>query len=179
MSIKSTYLPLCFLSILLTRNFIKLDISIAVTSLNSLIKQFQRMKTDMNHFETLTDSALLSKIDKLFVCSVDKYITLSQLMIVRNQLSDKSSVLEELINLSFSWNSGLCTQFATQITFQWAQTVSISMSVIFAEDANQKHVEMCKKWVKTDLQTLNLMNFSEIIKEVYSLCKRLWWILTA
>jgi len=34
------------------------------------------MKTDMNHFETLADSALLSKIDKLFVCNVNEYITL-------------------------------------------------------------------------------------------------------
>jgi hypothetical protein len=156
----------------LTRNFAKLDISIAVTSPDSLIKQFQRMKTDTDRSGTLADPALLSKIDKLFACGVGEYIALPQLVVVGDQSSGKSSVLEGLTNLPFPRDSGLCTRFATQITFRRAQNASISVSVIPAGDADQEHVETCKKWAKTGLQALDSTNFSEIMKEVYSPCQR-------
>lgn len=65
----------------------------------------------------LADPSLLSKIDKLFACGVGEYIALPQLVVVGDQSSGKSSVLEGLTNLPFPRDSGLCTRFATQIIF--------------------------------------------------------------
>lgn len=42
------------------------------------------MKTDTDRFEILADSALLSKINKLFACGVGEYIALPQLVVVGN-----------------------------------------------------------------------------------------------
>jgi len=66
----------------------------------------------------LADPALLVKIDQLFACNVGEYINLPQLVVVGDQSSGKSSVLEGLTKLKFPRNSGLCTRFATQIIFR-------------------------------------------------------------
>ena len=58
---------------------------------------------------TLTDPALLDKIDKLFACNMGEYISLPQLVVVGDQSSGKSSVLEGLTQLPFPCDSGLCT----------------------------------------------------------------------
>ena len=57
----------------------------------------------------LTDPTLLDKINKLFACNVGEYISLPQLVVVGNQSSGKSSVLEGLTQLLFPRDSGLCT----------------------------------------------------------------------
>lgn len=130
------------------------------------------METNMDRFGTLADPALMSKIDKLFICGVGEYIALPQLVVVGDQSSGKSSILEGLTNLPFPRDSGLCTRFATQITFRRAQNASISVFIIPAGDANQEHIETCKKWAKTGLQALDSTNFSEIMNEVCSPCQR-------
>lgn len=66
----------------------------------------------------LADPALLDKIDQLFACNVGEYIDLPQLVVVGDQSSGKSSILEGLTKLKFPRNSGLCTRFATQILFR-------------------------------------------------------------
>ena len=129
-----------------------------------------RATSDMNSNEhtpgTLTDPILLSKIDKLFACGVGEYIALPQLVVVGDQSSGKSSVLEGLTNLPFPRDSGLCTRFAAQIIFQRSQESNISVSVIPAPGASQEHMEATKKWKKTNLKTLDPASFSEIMKEV-------------
>jgi GTPase SAR1 family protein len=67
---------------------------------------------------TLADPELLEKMDQLFACNIGEYVNLPQLVVVGDQSSGKSSVLEGLTKLSFPRNSGLCTRFATQIIFQ-------------------------------------------------------------
>ena len=116
----------------------------------------------------LADPSLLSKIDKLFACGVGEYIALPQLVVVGDQSSGKSSVLEGLTNLPFPRDSGLCTRFATQIIFQRSQESNISVSIIPATGASQEHVEATKEWKKPNLKTLDPTPFSEIMKEVCS-----------
>lgn len=115
---------------------------------------------------SLADPLLLGKIDKLFACGVGDYIALPQLVVVGDQSSGKSSVLEGLTNLPFPRDSGLCTRFATQITFRRDQKTSISVSIIAAPGATQEHVAATQKWVKTGLKALDAMSFKEIMSEV-------------
>lgn len=114
----------------------------------------------------LADPFLLGKIDKLFACGVGDYIALPQLVVVGDQSSGKSSVLEGLTNLPFPRDSGLCTRFATQITFRRAQETSISVSIIPASGSSQEHVALTRAWGKTDMKELDAKSFLKIMFEV-------------
>jgi hypothetical protein len=63
----------------------------------------------------MADPVLLNKIDKLFASGVGEYVSLPQLIVVGDQSSGKSSVLEGLIGLPFPRDSELCTRtYATR-----------------------------------------------------------------
>jgi hypothetical protein len=114
----------------------------------------------------LADPVLLEKIDKLFACNVGDYIDLPQLVVVGDQSSGKSSVLEGLTGLPFPRDSGLCTRFATQITFRRAAAESVTVSIIPSKDASTEHAEKTQRWVKADLQSLDAKSFADIMVEV-------------
>jgi GTPase SAR1 family protein len=57
-------------------------------------------------------------------------IRLFQLVVVGDQSSGKSSVLEGLTELPFSRDSTLCTRFATQIVFRRAEQESVTVYII-------------------------------------------------
>ncbi|KKZ61650.1 hypothetical protein EMCG_03835 [[Emmonsia] crescens] len=79
-------------------------------------------------------------------------IDLPQLIVVGDQSSSKSSVLEGLIKLPFPHNSGLCTKFTTQIIFRRAFiTTSIAVSIISKIGADPEYVQKLKEW-RADLQ---------------------------
>jgi hypothetical protein len=95
-----------------------------------------------NHTTTtsgLADPHLLDKIDRLFECGVGKYVSLPQLVVVGDQSSGKSSVLEGVTGLPFPRDSGLCTRFATQITFRRDAVESISVSITPPKHATPQH----------------------------------------
>lgn len=114
----------------------------------------------------LVSSSLLDKIDKLFECKVGEHVDLPQLVVVGNQSSGKSSVLEALTELPFPRDSGLCTRFATQITFRRSAETKISASIIPAKNSPAEYSERLKAWQKTNLQALDAVSFGEIMKEV-------------
>ncbi|KAI9684586.1 MAG: hypothetical protein M1822_005674 [Bathelium mastoideum] len=113
----------------------------------------------------MADPALLDKIDKLFACNVGEHIDLPQLVVIGDQSSGKSSVLEGLTELPFPRDSGLCTRFATQITFRRAPTESINVSILASADATPEHAEKVKGW-HMDVQKLDAPAFAGIMKEV-------------
>ena len=114
----------------------------------------------------MVSSTLLEKIDKLFACGVGEYVALPQLVVVGDQSSGKSSVLEGLTGLPFPRDSTLCTRFATQITFQRCPERGISASIIPADNSAQDYRDKVKEWSKTGLGDLNPTSFAEIMKEV-------------
>lgn len=79
--------------------------------------------------------------------------------------SGKSSVLEGLTNLPFPRDHGLCTRFATQITFRRAREKSMAISLIPSNDASPDHAEKLRAWKKDDFDLLEGSKFSETIKE--------------
>lgn len=114
----------------------------------------------------LTDPGLLDRIDKLFACGVGQYIALPQLVVVGDQSSGKSSVLEGLTDLPFPRDSGLCTRFATQITFRRTFELMISVSIIPSKNASLEHKQKIQAWGKSDLKDLDKKSFGDIMNEV-------------
>jgi len=116
----------------------------------------------------LVDSSLLEKIDGLFACNAGDYVDLPQLVVVGQQSSGKSSVLEGLTGLPFPRDSGLCTRFATQITFRRASTSKIAASIIPAKDSSDEHQEKMRDWGKKELGSLDMVSFAGIMTEVFT-----------
>ena len=117
----------------------------------------------------LADPDLLEKIDQLFACNIGEYIDLPQLVVVGDQSSGKSSVLEGLTKLSFPRDSGLCTRFATQIIFQRKGNFvgrEISASLIPAPDLDTDEEQKLRDWNATGLQALSVEGFAHMMREV-------------
>ena len=117
----------------------------------------------------LSDPTLLDKIDKLFACNVGEYISLPQLVVVGDQSSGKSSVLEGLTQLPFPRDSGLCTRFATQIIFRRSKEHSIrtiTASVLPGSDASPEKAAVLKDWTWSKVGTFDPSEFSVVLNEV-------------
>jgi len=80
--------------------------------------------------------------------------------------SGKSSVLEGLTGLAFPRNMGLCTRFATQITFRRAPVQSTTVSIIPAADADLEHSEKLRAWKADQDEALDTVTFERILNEV-------------
>ncbi|POR31830.1 Interferon-induced GTP-binding protein Mx1 [Tolypocladium paradoxum] len=86
----------------------------------------------------LGNQAMLTKIDKLRELNVGSMIPLPQLVVVGDQSSGKSSVLESLTGFSFPRATGLGTRYATQITCCRDAITSVVISIIPRPDANEE-----------------------------------------
>ncbi|KAF4629777.1 hypothetical protein G7Y89_g8365 [Cudoniella acicularis] len=116
---------------------------------------------------TLADQAMLDKIDRLFACNVGHYIDLPQIVVVGDQSSGKSSVLEGLTNLPFQRDSGLCTRFATRITFRRSPVQRIEISIIPGKHSSSQHAEHVRRWAPADVRNLDQKAFTDIMLEVH------------
>lgn len=78
----------------------------------------------------LGNQSLLDKIDRLRELNVGTLVPLPQLVVVGDQSSGKSSVLESLTGFAFPRATTLCTRYATQITCRREAQRSVSISII-------------------------------------------------
>lgn len=113
----------------------------------------------------LGEPAMLEKVDKLFACGVGDLVNLPQIVVVGDQSSGKSSVLEGLIKKPLPRDSGLCTRFATQIVFRRATEERVRVSIVPSLDSSQEHRSETEAWGK-DVVDLNTQVFSDIIRDV-------------
>lgn len=79
--------------------------------------------------------------------------------------SGKSSVLEGLTDLPFPRDSGLCTRFATHITFRRNASAGVSVSILPTANSQPKHAEKLRKYQR-NLETLDQTTFAEILGQV-------------
>ena len=79
---------------------------------------------------------------------------------------DQSSVLEGLTDLPFPRDSGLCTRFATQITFRRDPIKKINVSIIPGPNASEQHSAAVGAFAKSDLKHLDPDSFATIMREV-------------
>ncbi|KYG40858.1 hypothetical protein M433DRAFT_8419 [Acidomyces richmondensis BFW] len=115
----------------------------------------------------LGDTLMLERIDKLFACGVGELIDLPQIVVVGDQSSGKSSVLEGLIRKPLPRDNGLCTRFATQIIFRRAAKEAVSVAIIADRNASVDHRTRVESWTKDNLTSLDADTFSEIMTEVH------------
>ncbi|KAK4181009.1 P-loop containing nucleoside triphosphate hydrolase protein [Triangularia setosa] len=92
----------------------------------------------------LASPKLLLKIDKLRERNIGKHVPLPQLVVVGDQSSGKSSLLESLTGIPFPRDVGLCTRYATQITQRRDNSTHVNITIIpgpRSTDEHKSHVE--------------------------------------
>jgi GTPase SAR1 family protein len=122
----------------------------------------------------LGDPVLLDKIDQLLACNVGEHISLPQLVVVGDQSSGKSSVLEALTKLPFPRDSGLCTRFATQIVFRRSSGTRgrrITISINPSAQGDAARIAQLQEWKTADVENLDSTSFSRIMSEVRYSCQ--------
>ncbi|KAL2173145.1 P-loop containing nucleoside triphosphate hydrolase protein [Thermothelomyces heterothallicus CBS 202.75] len=79
--------------------------------------------------------ALLDTIDSLREIHVGDLVDLPQIIVVGDQSSGKSSVLEAISRVRFPVDGDLCTRFATELILRRANEVAVNVSIQFADHA--------------------------------------------
>ncbi|KAK3382335.1 P-loop containing nucleoside triphosphate hydrolase protein [Lasiosphaeria ovina] len=102
-------------------------------------KQVELTSNKHEQPETFMSEALLQKIDRLREMNIGKHVPLPQLVVVGDQSSGKSSLLESLTGIPFPSQSGLCTRYATQITQRRGSQSRVNISIIPGSDASEAH----------------------------------------
>ncbi|KAF9870377.1 dynamin family protein [Colletotrichum karsti] len=106
---------------------------------------------------------LLDKIDKLRELGISKQVALPQLVVVGDQSSGKSSVLESLTGYYFPRSVGLCTRHATEIICRREPSSSIVVT-IHPFDASTERANLAKDF-RHVLQDLKGEEFAEVLRE--------------
>ncbi|KUI54190.1 Interferon-induced GTP-binding protein Mx1 [Cytospora mali] len=112
----------------------------------------------------LGNQILLDKIDRLRELNVGTIVSLPQLVVVGDQSSGKSSVLESLTGFSFPRAAGLCTRYATQITCRRELQRSVSITIIPRPDANDFVKQRLRKFHRY-VDAIDGQDFAEIFGE--------------
>jgi hypothetical protein len=135
-------------------------------------------------FESRELIRLFEIIDKLRECGVSEDISLPQvspvpisalppdtnppqLVVVGDQSSGKSSVLEALTGIPFPVASTLCTRFATQINFRRTAHESVVITILPAKDTEPSRAGFLKAFNRK-VKALTPEVFSDVLAEVSS-----------
>lgn len=87
----------------------------------------------LSQLNTTEAKALHDIGDSLSACGVGRIVNLPQIIVVGEQSSGKSSVLEAISHVRFPVEGGLCTRFATELVLRPAEETRVDVSVKFAE----------------------------------------------
>ncbi|TGO47263.1 hypothetical protein BCON_0286g00060 [Botryotinia convoluta] len=98
--------------------------------------------------DTMIKLGFIDELKKLF--AINELLNLPQLVVIGDQSSGKSSVLQAITRLSFPVDDGLCTRFPTEVSLQRASEDALEISItkpVRALDApNQSPAQ--KKWLE-------------------------------
>jgi hypothetical protein len=87
----------------------------------------------------LASPTLLRKIDQLRAKNAGTHVSLPQLVVVGDQSSGKSSLLENITGIPFPRDAGLCTRYATQITSRRDDKSLVEVTIIPGPNASEEH----------------------------------------
>jgi GTPase SAR1 family protein len=89
----------------------------------------------LDELNTAEAISLHNLIDTLGACGVGEIVDLPLIIVVGEQSSGKSSVLEAISRVRFPIASGVCTRFATEIVLRKADQSHVDVSICFADRA--------------------------------------------
>ncbi|KAK2035020.1 interferon-induced GTP-binding protein Mx1 [Colletotrichum zoysiae] len=119
-------------------------------------------EADIATSESLGDDTYSRTIDKLRELGIADLVSLPQLVVVGDQSSGKSSVLESVTGFAFPRAPELCTRYATQITCRRDDSESIHVSIIPSQDSNDDRKERLRAFVcsvkKDDVALANVFS---------------------
>lgn len=110
------------------------------------------MSTDVSlgyDFEDNETRAQLELIDDLRKVGVSDHIGLPQLVVVGDQSTGKSSVLQAVTDIPFPINDEMCTRFATEIVLQRTSSdmgTKVKFEIIPATDESPDRQKALKEW---------------------------------
>ncbi len=113
----------------------------------------------------LSNPAHMDIIDKLRDLGVHEFVELPQLVVVGDQSSGKSSVLEAIADVPFPRDATLCTKFATNITLRRQPTENVHVSIIPGKSASQDKAERLRSW-SYETKKLDGINFLKALEQV-------------
>ncbi|KAL1867172.1 hypothetical protein VTK73DRAFT_4284 [Phialemonium thermophilum] len=114
----------------------------------------------------LSDPTLLAKIDNLRDLNIGQHVPLPQLVVVGDQSSGKSSLLESLCGIPFPKAQSLCTRHATQITSRRSDEESVKITINPGPHASELHRKQLEKFRQTLPSGQNLRErFADILAE--------------
>lgn len=82
--------------------------------------------------------ALLDTIDGLRALNVGDIVHLPQIIVVGDQSSGKSSVLEAISHVKFPVKGDLCTRFATELVLRKSSEPSVNVSIRFSDEESRR-----------------------------------------
>ncbi|KAH8171347.1 dynamin family protein [Sarocladium implicatum] len=88
---------------------------------------------------TLSNPVFLEKIDKLRDLNIGQHVSLPQLVVVGDQSSGKSSLLESVTGIPFPKDQTLCTRHATQITSRRGNESCVRVTIHAGPNATEEH----------------------------------------
>ncbi|KAJ4229186.1 hypothetical protein NW759_003909 [Fusarium solani] len=114
----------------------------------------------------LSGPALLEKVDKLRDLNIGQHVPLPQLVVVGDQSSGKSSVLESLTGIPFPKNQNLCTRHATQITSRRDKQDRVIIRIIPGPNASDEHRKHVATFQVSELSGLKFrQQFADILQK--------------
>ena len=112
---------------------------------------------------------LFDKIDALRGLGVGRIVALPQIIVVGDQSSGKSSVLEAISRVRFPVDGGLCTRFATELVLRNSKKIAIAVSI----DWDTEPLDIIRKEAS---EKLGSFDTKEKLREIVGVAKQLMGI---
>ncbi|KAI9651731.1 MAG: hypothetical protein M1829_002462 [Trizodia sp. TS-e1964] len=115
----------------------------------------------------LGGASLLHKIDQLRERNISQYVALPQMIVVGDQSSGKSALLESLTKIPFPRDIELCTRYATQISLRRDPETRVEVTIIPGPNATKSHQNNLASYHPAGLSPANFREkFPHILNEV-------------
>lgn len=101
--------------------------------------QFTLDSTALDELNSIETRTLFDTAHKLSSLGVGRIVDLPQIIVVGDQSSGKSSVLEAISHVHFPVHEGVCTRFATELVLRPGSRRCVTASVQFEDNARPAH----------------------------------------